>query len=116
MLASCFVIITLNFLAIGLGTNQFSQINLIILGLSSSALLVFGLRGVYFTLLSETRMPMSHTGFLVGLISVIGFTPDIFFAPIAGRLLDYFPDNTVTGFIFIFGSNFYNRSCSKYNY
>ncbi len=94
VLASCFVIITLNFLAIGLGTNQFSQINLIILGLSSSALLVFGLRGVYFTLLSETRMPMSHTGFLVGLISVIGFTPDIFFAPIAGRLLDYFPDNT----------------------
>ena len=47
-------------------------------------------------------MPMSHTGFLVGLISVIGFTPDIFFAPIAGRLLDYFPDNTGHSVYFYF--------------
>lgn len=52
---------------------------------------VFGLRGVYFALLEETRVPVTTTGAAVGLVSVIGFTPDIFFAPIAGRLLDASP-------------------------
>ncbi|MGE0484658.1 MAG: nitrate/nitrite transporter [Gammaproteobacteria bacterium] len=52
---------------------------------------VFALRGVYFALLEETRVPAAMTGSAVGLVSVVGFTPDIFFAPIAGRLLDAAP-------------------------
>lgn len=52
---------------------------------------VFALRGVYFALLEENRVPHHLTGAAVGLISVIGFTPDIFFQPIAGRLLDATP-------------------------
>ena len=52
---------------------------------------VFALRGVYFALLEENRVPHHLTGAAVGLISVVGFTPDIFFAPIAGRLLDATP-------------------------
>ena len=52
---------------------------------------VFALRGVYFALLEETRVPDQLTGAAVGLISLVGYTPDIFFAPIAGRLLDATP-------------------------
>lgn len=52
---------------------------------------VYGLRGVYFALLEETRITGSLTGTAVGLISVIGYTPDVFFNSIAGRLLDYNP-------------------------
>ena len=52
---------------------------------------VFAIRGVYFALLEETHVTQNLTGTAVGLISVIGFTPDIFFAPIAGRLLDAAP-------------------------
>ncbi len=52
---------------------------------------VFAVRAVYFALLQETRIDKAHTGTAVGLISVVGFTPDIFFAPIAGRLLDASP-------------------------
>ncbi|MCP5200786.1 MAG: MFS transporter [Gammaproteobacteria bacterium] len=52
---------------------------------------VFALRGVYFALLEATRVPATMTGAAVGLVSVVGFTPDIFFAPIAGRLLDAAP-------------------------
>jgi nitrate/nitrite transporter NarK len=52
---------------------------------------VYGLRGVYFALLQETAIPAQRTGTAVGLISLVGFTPDIFFAPIAGRLLDASP-------------------------
>ena len=52
---------------------------------------VFAIRGVYFALLEETNVARNLTGTAVGLISVLGFTPDIFFAPIAGRLLDATP-------------------------
>ena len=52
---------------------------------------VFALRGIYFALLQETRTPRHITGAAVGLVSVVGFTPDIFFAPIAGRILDADP-------------------------
>jgi nitrate/nitrite transporter NarK len=52
---------------------------------------VYALRGVYFTLMEESGVPSSRTGAAVGLVSVVGFTPDIFFAPIAGRLLDAHP-------------------------
>ena len=52
---------------------------------------VFALRGIYFALLEETRTPRHITGAAVGLVSVVGFTPDIFFAAIAGRILDADP-------------------------
>ncbi len=52
---------------------------------------VYALRGVYFALLQETQIPPHMTGTAVGLISLVGFTPDIFFAAIGGRLLDNAP-------------------------
>jgi nitrate/nitrite transporter NarK len=55
---------------------------------------VFGLRGVYFALLEETRVPNDCTGTAVGLISVVGFTPEIFFGSISGRILDHSPGVT----------------------
>ncbi len=52
---------------------------------------VFALRGVYFALTHQIRVPFGVTGTAVGLVSVVGYTPDIFFAPIAGRMLDAAP-------------------------
>jgi nitrate/nitrite transporter NarK len=52
---------------------------------------VFALRGVYFALLEENRTPVRYTGAAVGMVSLVGFTPEIFFAPIAGRILDANP-------------------------
>lgn len=52
---------------------------------------VFGIRGVYFALIEETKIKGNITGTAVGLISVIGFTPEIYFASIAGRLIDAAP-------------------------
>ncbi len=68
-----------------------SLLFLVYANLLVSAFGVFALRGVYFALLEETRVPGSLTGAAVGLISVLGYTPDIFFYPIAGRLLDAAP-------------------------
>ena len=52
---------------------------------------VFALRGVYFALLQESAIPPRLTGAAVGLVSLVGYTPDIFFGAIAGRLLDAAP-------------------------
>lgn len=51
----------------------------------------FALRGVYFALLEETGTPRRLTGATVGAVSFIGFTPEIFFAPVTGRILDQAP-------------------------
>lgn len=52
---------------------------------------VFALRGIYFALLEENATPKHLTGAAVGMISLLGFTPEIFFAPIGGRILDADP-------------------------
>ncbi len=52
---------------------------------------VFGLRGVYFALLEENKTPQYLTGAVTGMVSFVGYTPEIFFAPITGRILDASP-------------------------
>jgi sugar phosphate permease len=52
---------------------------------------VFALRGVYFALLEENRTPAYFTGAATGMVSFVGYTPEIFFAPITGRILDASP-------------------------
>lgn len=71
--------------------------SLIILGnLLVTFAAMYALRGIYFTLLEESKLKANITGTAVGLISLIGYTPDIFFAAVAGRILDANPG--ITGF------------------
>jgi len=69
-------------------------INLVYANIVITFVAVYGIRGVYFALIEETKIAGNVTGTAVGLISVIGFTPDIFFASIAGRILDASPGVT----------------------
>lgn len=57
----------------------------------TSFIAVYALRGVYFALIEETNIPITATGTAVGVISVLGYTPDVFFNSLAGRLLDASP-------------------------
>lgn len=52
---------------------------------------IFALRGVYFALLQEATVPTAVTGTAVGVVSVIGYTPDIFVSLLGGILLDRAP-------------------------
>jgi sugar phosphate permease len=54
-------------------------------------IVVYALRGIYFALLEENRTPKFLTGAAVGLVSLVGYTPDVFFGPITGRILDADP-------------------------
>jgi nitrate/nitrite transporter NarK len=51
----------------------------------------FALRGIYYALMEEYRLPTSLTGTAVGVVSVIGYTPDIFAPLLSGALIDSFP-------------------------
>ncbi len=52
------------------------------------ALAMFALRGIYFALLEEGGVPLALTGTAAGVVSVIGFTGDAFFPPLAGWIVD----------------------------
>lgn len=66
-------------------------LNIIFANLLFTFVAVYALRGIYFALFEETNISEKHTGTTVGLISLIGFTPDIFFNSIGGRILDTSP-------------------------
>ena len=47
-----------------------------------------GMRGLYFATLSEMRIPVHLTGIAAGIVSFLGYTPDVFFSKLAGIWLD----------------------------
>ncbi len=55
------------------------------------ALGTYAVRSLYFAVLQQGKIPLALTGTAVGLISFIGYTPDIFVGPAMGYLLDNSP-------------------------
>jgi sugar phosphate permease len=83
-----FAVLALSWLALGLSPAAGAALNIVYLNLFVTAFALFALRGIYFALLEENRTPPYLTGAAVGLVSLLGYTPEIFFAPITGRILD----------------------------
>lgn len=52
---------------------------------------IFALRGLYFAITREGKIPLAYTGTAIGIISVVGYTPDVFMGPVMGYLLDASP-------------------------
>ncbi len=97
-------VIMVNLLIAGLtgwGQNAALWLVLMVSNLFVSVLAIYAMRGIYFALLQETRVPAGFTGSAVGLISVLGFSPDIFFAPIAGRIVDTTRDAAAHQILFL---------------
>ena len=88
---SLFILLSVSYgvLAIALPNTFWS--NIIYGNIFVTFFAVFALRGIYFALLQETQTPKAITGTTVGMVSFVGFTPEIFFASIAGRILDHSP-------------------------
>lgn len=56
---------------------------------------VYSARTLYFAVMQEGQIPLKLTGTAVGLISVIGYTPDIFAGPAYGYFLDAHPGEAI---------------------
>ena len=52
---------------------------------------VYAIRALYFGVMQVGKIPLTLTGTAVGLISLIGYTPDVFAGPAYGMLLDAHP-------------------------
>ena len=52
---------------------------------------VYAARSLYFAVMERGQIPLMLTGTAVGLISIVGYTPDIFAGPTMGYLLDNSP-------------------------
>jgi nitrate/nitrite transporter NarK len=90
-IAVTFVILVVSYALLWLSAPEGDGLGLIYVNLVVSFFAAFALRGVYFALLEESGTPTHVTGATVGMVSLVGFTPEVFFAPVAGRILDADP-------------------------
>ena len=86
----CFVASTLGYGALATVPGEADLLWALWIQVATVAIAVFALRGIYFALMEESRVPLLLTGTAVGLVSTIGFTADIFAYPLVGWLLDSF--------------------------
>ena len=61
----------------------------------------YALRALYFSIMQEGKIPLALTGTAVGIISVIGYTPDIFATPFFGYILDTYPGTKGHQYVFV---------------
>ncbi|MHA1517496.1 MAG: MFS transporter [Alphaproteobacteria bacterium] len=84
MLAGGSVVLASGFIGAGM-------IWVFLLTIVCSCLGIFALRGLYFAIMQDGKIPFAYTGSAVGFVSVIGYTPDVFMGPLMGYLLDQSP-------------------------
>ena len=72
-------------------------ISLIILALGT-----YAIRALYFAILKEGDISLALTGTAVGVISLSGYTPDIFAGPLMGYFLDKFPGVEGHQYVYVF--------------
>lgn len=54
-------------------------------------LLTYAIRGLYWAILDSCHIPLRITGLAIGIISVVGYSPDVFIPLINGWIADAFP-------------------------
>jgi sugar phosphate permease len=89
--AVCFTLLMGSYAWMALDIPSPSMLWVLYLNVLLTCVAIFGLRGIYFALFEEASVPLAATGTAVGLVSVIGYTPDIFVNLVGGWLLDRTP-------------------------
>lgn len=89
--AACFLALIASFAGFVVLPGGAAMVALMIANIALASIAIFALRGVYFALLEESGIPTIVTGTATGIVSVIGFAPDVFMPLLGGALLDAFP-------------------------
>ncbi len=98
--ACLFTVLIASFLIFSILPGSPAMIPAMLGNVAFASLAVFAIRGIYFALLEEGGVPVAVTGTAAGIVSAIGFTPDIFMPLLGGVLLDTFPG--VPGYRYFF--------------
>ncbi len=86
-----FVLMTSGFLVFGFVPGAPTLVPFLLINVVFISIAVYALRGVYFSLLEQGGIPFAVTGTATGIVSVIGYTPDIFMPVLGGMILDASP-------------------------
>ena len=105
VLIVCFGLTLVCGLLVGMGWLD-QILGLILLNLTLTAVGIYGVRAIYFATMKEAKIPFGYTGTAVGIVSFVGFTPDIFMGPWMGHLLDEYAGETGHQFVFLLLSSF----------
>lgn len=66
----------------------------------STAATMYGLRGIYFAVFDDLHIPPTLVGTAAGLVSLIGFLPDVFFGTVTGFMIDHYPGRQGHQYVF----------------
>jgi sugar phosphate permease len=80
--------------------------SLIFINLALLAIGIYGVRALYFAIQKEASVPLAYTGTAIGIISFVGYTPDVFMSPWMGYLLDSDPGVVGHQHVFLLLSGF----------
>ncbi len=83
----CFVVMILCAALIGFGFLEQVPILISIFTFVVIVTGTYAMRGLYFAILEEAKTPIAITGTIIGIISFIGYTPDIFMSLLSGYML-----------------------------
>lgn len=86
-----FLVLSAGFVAFGFLPGGESWLVIMLINAAIVSTAIFALRGIYFALLEEGGVETAVTGTAAGVISAIGFTPDVFMPLVGGVLLDAYP-------------------------
>lgn len=96
-----FVVLIVNFVFIAYLPGKSGFVPVMFGSLAVGSIAVFGMRGIYFALLEEGRVPLGVTATAAGVISAIAFTPDIFMPLLGGMLIDNYPGGAGYRYFFL---------------
>jgi sugar phosphate permease len=86
-----FVVMTAGYFIFGFVSGAATLLPIMLINTAVVGIAVFALRGIYFALMEYGNVPIAVTGTATGVISILGFTPDIFAPLFGGYLFDRYP-------------------------
>ena len=86
-----FTLLAVGSLVLGCDFIHAGMVGVFLMTVICASLGIFALRGLYYAIMKEGNVPVVFTGSTVGLVSVVGYTPDVFMGPVMGYLLDRSP-------------------------
>jgi len=78
-----------------------SPFTLLYFAVATSSIVIYGVRGIYWASFNTARIEPRRAGLAIGLISMIGYTPDIYMPLVNTYLIDTYGD--AVGFQLYFG-------------
>jgi nitrate/nitrite transporter NarK len=98
----CFALLVVSFSVFVFTPGHPGLVLVLVVNTAVASLAIFALRGIYFALLEEGGLPFALTGTVTGIVSVVGYAPDVFMPLVGGIILDSLPDDLRYRFLFAF--------------